>query len=77
MRVKRRSIAEIHIWETLRGSLFDPAYGAQSARTPGRERVGQAVDAVLATRPSIATLEALDELLEAVNARANEIRSEL
>ena len=73
-RLSRRIIAELHIHETLRDSLFDPAYGAQSFRTPARIAIGEALDRVLHTHPSIATLNALDDLLDALHRRAKEIR---
>ena len=72
--LRRRTIHESHIWETIRGSSLDPAYGAQSARTAGQERVGTALCALLETRPTMKTLDALDELLEAIKARVRELR---
>jgi hypothetical protein len=75
VRAHRRTLAETHIHETLRGSLFDPAYGAQSLRTPSRVAIGEALDALLQTRPPIATLEALDELIDALHRRTLEVRA--
>lgn len=74
--VKRRTLAETHIHETLRGSLFDPAYGAQSQRTPEAIAIGEALDEVIQTRPPIATLEALDNLLAALHRRAVVLRDQ-
>ena len=71
---KRRTTAETHIREGIRGSVLDPTYGAESARTAGQERLGAALSAVLDTEPSLRTLDALDELLEALKQCVREVR---